>query len=386
MSKMMKDKIDSEQKSKIQKQLNEIRTEQITIYNYEKFIDKVLSVISALDVDVRNNEFQAGQIYDDIKLMRQKFENQQLTWDGDPWYGIINDYTKMNEQLLNTSAYKTWMIVYYDLCLEKMSELVKFFKDQHMEVSKIQAEKENLNIELEKLKVEKDNIARLFDMVKSNQQKEEKSDASESSSLRQIQSILRQQGNMILAMQQQMAAASGARPQPQPRQSRKPTAEELIDGDSEAENFGEETDEEFNNEKPLQQPQPKPTQPQHNEEQYADLDTEIKFDSPEEQDAIEKEVFDTFAKQGIEKPTTNMNGFRVLVDSKEELAEIIGQHSYDLTDDEGRSSMLITIDDNFKDFLYSKDALAGYLNVSKYKLMKMISDLRLKNIDFPSGV
>ncbi|RKZ06890.1 hypothetical protein DRQ25_12890 [Candidatus Fermentibacteria bacterium] len=429
---MAQESIPGNQKSELAKELDFIKNHEkpVTIYNYDKFRERVLAITHGLDVDVRNNMYSASQFNEKLTNAKKRLEAQQVSWHDDPWYQLISDYEILIGYLMNASAYKSWIIQFFSVCLEKMDELIGSFKEQHLELSKIQAEKEMLESTIKFLRetsASQTPPQQVTTFLEQNKQ-----------SLGVLQQTLGKQTNIIsvlanrikrieareegLAAEREserepapeVSAPIAQQPQPKPTTPEPPTAatppqaEPVATAPEELEELEQSVLSELPHVEPSagataqpsavmpeqaqgqepgsveeQEQEPSSVEEQepsleYEQEKKSQLDTLDLEAVPQE---IEERVFKHFESESGRPSKQSWDEIKVFLETPEEIEEALGTGELELKTRIEQLQFIEELNRNHNDYVYSKAALAQLLGVSRTKLNELLAALKPSKLE-----
>ena len=350
-----------EQKEKdLMNSLSKIQSGIYDLYTINEAINNVRSMITALNSDVENNVYSANNVYSQINDVMSKPDMQDPTLTRDPFYRVVQDYGLYTSYLLESSIYKSWMIKFYEVLVEKLVSLLENFRKEWSNLKKVELEKERLERELAELKSEQTNkqkdevIDKLIEFVKESRQS--------------VQPIMNEKVNEMIKQQEQTIT------------SLKKELEELkkskIEKPPEVINYKDLSREDQNVLTPnLNNPIPQET-PDEEPEENEDVEDEEDnvFVSDEE---TEKRLLNEMNTLVGSEPVKNLSAYKIELESPAEIREVVG-------DDFNVSNVgdaLISLNEKFNDYLYSKKALAKFLGVKPYKLTSLLKEFKCKNIE-----
>jgi len=149
-------KINYDKAQMLNDELDYLEKFNITPYKLKKFENKINAIITSIDVDVRSNTDFLNElkleIDEEIKKPYMKDD-----WSQDPWYKLFKKQNNLFNLLVRINAFKTWMIRFLVLSNNMISEYTEHLNEEYVDLKKIETKADMMEklLEIERKKVDR---------------------------------------------------------------------------------------------------------------------------------------------------------------------------------------------------------------------------------------
>jgi len=360
--------MDSQKEFDLRRKLEKVEGGIYDIYSIKDAIEEVRSMVIALNSDVENNVYSANNVFSKIQEVVNKPELQDASWTNDPFYQVVKDYELYVSYLLESSVYKSWIINFYNVLVNKLIKLLENFKEEWTNLKKVELEKERLEREIAELKndqsqKEKDEILnRLFDFVKESKNNQGVVNP-------QITQMLKSQEELISSLKKEIEELKTNKSMLKKEQVPKVTEYEKLSNQDKSV-----LDSVMKVPPPLSQEETTDDEEEVVDDSDASDDSDNVFISDEE---VEKKILAELGELTGAEPVKNVDAYKIMLESPEEIREVVGEDFN--TNNVGDA--LISLNEKFNNYLYSKKALAGFLGVKQSKLKDLLKQFKCKKLE-----
>ena len=136
----------------------------ITINNFEVFIDRLDSFVSQFDETIKGSNFRAADIKKKLDLSEKTVS--KVDWEGtNVFRNMYKDSEKMNSEFQLQNDYRRQWIEFYIVGLKKLEELLRNIRQEYDDVAIVKAEKHIVDEKFADIKKE---ISEKIDSIEKN--------------------------------------------------------------------------------------------------------------------------------------------------------------------------------------------------------------------------
>ncbi len=117
-----KDYVEYDKKEDYKEKLDYLQKFNLTSHNINKFEDKVNSIVSSIDTEIRSSNSYINDLQATIKVMVDKPEMKGML--DDPWYKVYKQQHNLMKYMIRATAFKTWLIKFLITSNNKFSEFL----------------------------------------------------------------------------------------------------------------------------------------------------------------------------------------------------------------------------------------------------------------------